>query len=280
MCHQSTLVNLLNLARKVGAELRSLLKEALESSNAACPAGIGADGTPTEALDKMAEDVVMKRLGEKEAFFVLSEEAGSVALAKEPEYIAVLDPIDGSYNALHNLPFYALSIAFSPYRQGASLNDVRVAYVINLYSGDEFTAELRRGAWYNGRRIRSGEAKRLSKATVCVYSTSQSVEILMPLLKRIKRMRALGSAALELCHVAKGDFDGFVDVRKYLRNIDIAAAKLVVEEAGGAVTNILGAPLEASLLRIERLSIVAAHNIKMHERMVELLKSGVNLSYK
>jgi len=271
--HQSKLVNLLNLARKVGAELRNVVREALESSEASREVGIGADGTPTEAIDKIAENVVMKRLSEKEAFFVLSEEAGSVALTEEPEYIAVVDPIDGSYNALHNLPFYALSLAFAPYREGASLADVTVAYVLNLYSGDEFTAERGKGAWYNGRRIKSVEAKKLSKATVCIYSTPQSVGTLMPLLKRIKRVRTLGSAALELCHVARGDFDAFVDVRTYLRNIDVAAAKLVVEEAGGAVTNMRGAPLEASLLRIERLNIVAAHSMEMHGEIVKILRA-------
>jgi myo-inositol-1(or 4)-monophosphatase len=85
-------------------------------------------------------------------------------------------------------------------------------------------------------------------------------------------VRTLGSAALELCHVARGDFDAFVDVRTYLRNIDVAAAKLVVEEAGGAVTNMRGTPLEASLLRIERLNIVAAHSMEMHGEIVKILR--------
>ncbi len=265
-------MNLLNLARKVGAELRSVVREALESGEASCEVGIGADGTPTEAIDKIAENVVMERLSEKGAFFVLSEEAGSVALAEEPEYIAVIDPVDGSYNALHNLPFYALSIAFAPYREDASLADVSTAYVLNLYSGDEFTAERGRGAWYNGRRIRGTGAGNLSEATVCIYSTPQSVGTLMPLLKRIKRVRTLGSAALELCHVARGDFDAFVDVRTYLRNIDVAAAKLVVEEADGAVTDMRGTSLKASLLRIERLNIVAAHSMEMHREILRVLR--------
>lgn len=267
-------VNLLSIAREVGAELRSAVREALESGNAAQKVGIGADGTPTEAIDKIAENVVLGRLRESGAFYVLSEEAGSVSLGDEPEYIAVVDPIDGSYNALHNLPFYALSIAFAPYRENATLGDVSVAYVLNLYSGDEFTAERGRGARYNGKKIRASGASSLGKATVCIYSTPESVATLIPLLRRIKRVRTLGSAALELCHVAKGDFDAFVDVRSYLRNIDIAAAKLVVEEAGGAVTGLEGVPLQNSLLRIERLNVVAARSRRLHTQLLEVLREG------
>lgn len=265
------LVNLIKLARRIGTELRGAVGEALARGGADREVGIGADGTPTEAIDRLAEELVLRRLREAGGFFVLSEEAGSVALSEEPEYIAVVDPIDGSYNALHALPFYALSIAFAPYSEEASLADVSTAYVLNLYSGDEFTAERGRGAWYNGRRIRSTGAGNLSKATVCIYSTPRSVGVLMPLLRRIKRVRTLGSAALELCHVARGDFDAFVDVRTYLRNIDVAAAKLVVEEAGGAVTDMQGASLEASLLRIERLNIVAAHSMEVHREILGVL---------
>ena len=264
-------MRLLNLARRIGAEVRIAASETLESGDASRCVGMGADGTPTEAIDRMAESIVMRRLDESGAFFVLSEEAGGVALAREPEYIAVVDPIDGSFNALHGLPFYALSIAFSPFRKDASLADVGIAYVLNLHTGDEFAAERGRGAWYNGRRIRSVGSRKLSRATVCIYSTPQSVGMLMPLLRRIKRVRTLGSAALELCHVARGDFDAFVDVRSYLRNVDIAAAKLVLEEAGGAVTDVLGAPLEASILEIERLNLVAAHSREMQEEIVKIL---------
>ncbi|WP_456475459.1 bifunctional fructose-bisphosphatase/inositol-phosphate phosphatase [Candidatus Pyrohabitans sp.] len=264
-------MRLLNLARRIGAEVRIAAGEALESGDASRCVGMGADGTPTEVIDKTAESIVMRHLGESGAFFVLSEEAGGVALSQEPEYIAVVDPIDGSFNALHGLPFYALSIAFSPYSEDASLADVSIAYVLNLHTGDEFAAERGGGAWYNGRRIRSVDSRKLSRATVCVYSTPQSIVMLMPLLKCIKRVRTLGSAALELCHVARGDFDAFVDVRSYLRNVDIAAAKLVVEEAGGAVTDMRGAPLEASLLEIERLNLVAVHSREMQKEIIRIL---------
>jgi len=234
--------------------------------------GMGADGTPTEAIDRLAEEIVLTRLREAGDFFVLSEETGSVALAEEPAYVAVVDPIDGSYNALHSLPFYALSIAFAPYSEGASLADVCAAYVLNLYSGDEFTAERGRGARCNGRRITTAGAPELGRATACVYTTPQSIDLLLPLLRRIKRVRTLGSAALELCHVARGDMDLFVDVRTYLRNIDVAAAKLVLREAGGVVTSLEGERLNASLLRIERLNLVASRTEELHCQVLHALR--------
>jgi len=270
-------VNLLNIAREIGAELREVVEEALESGDAAREVGIGADGTPTEAIDRLAEALVLRRLREAGSFFVLSEEAGSVALAEEPEYIAVVDPIDGSYNALHRLPFYAFSVAFAPYSEEASLTDVVSGYVLNLYSGDEFAAERGRGARFNSTTLRVSKTKALEGATLCVYSTPGSIHRLLPLLRRIKRVRTLGSAALELCHVARGDFHAFVDVRTYLRNIDIAAAKLVLEEAGGVVTDVRGIPLDVSLLRIERLNIVAAHTGVIHGKIVKILRGDVNL---
>lgn len=82
--------------------------------------------------------------------------------------------------------------------------------------------------------------------------------------KTVRRIRLLGSVAIELCYVADGTYDAFLDIRGNLRVVDIAAAKLIVEEAGGIITNEHGKSLNNKLNVIERTSIVAAGNLNVH----------------
>ncbi len=228
-------MNLLRAARRAGRRLRERMPELVKSPE----------------MDLLAEELVLEVLAEAGEFFVLTEERGRVELSEEPEHIAVVDPVDGSYNAVHGIPFYALSIGFADYSEGATLRDVHTAYVVNLHTGDEFEAVAGRGARMNRRRIRCRE-RGLERSCIVTYFTPQSFGRVEGLLRRVKRVRTFGSAALELCHLAKGDFQAFVDVRGYLRNVDVAASLRVVREAGGAV-----ADTETGLLEIERLDVVA-----------------------
>ena len=109
---------------------------------------IGADGTPTARIDKVAENAVLLFL-EREGISlnVLSEEIGFVD--RGGEETLVLDPIDGSNNAVADIPYYTVSLAVGK----NSLSGIRLAYLRNLATGDNYTAEKGKGAFKNGRRI-------------------------------------------------------------------------------------------------------------------------------
>lgn len=108
---------------------------------------IGADNTPTERIDRVAEDLVLSVFREKKICrSLLSEEAGMIDIGGEAG-IAYLDPVDGTFNAVSGIPFYALSIALSDGDQ------VIAGYVKNLANGETFTAIRGEGAYLNGSPI-------------------------------------------------------------------------------------------------------------------------------
>lgn len=254
---------MIEMLREVAAEVQKVARPLAGTTAAGEFIKMGADGTPTVRVDAVAEKAAFDVLNRnKVSMVVLSEEAGRVSIGDSPEYICVLDPIDGTYNAVRGIPFYALSIAVADYRENASVKDLEFGLVLNLATGDVFEAQKGKGATFNGENISTSMDKRLNKSTFCVYMRND-IERLNGFLKRVKRIRNMGSIALELCHVAKGDYHGLVDLRGALRVTDIAAGKLILEEAGGVISD--GAQ-DASILNLEGLSIVACGNEDLHRK--------------
>jgi myo-inositol-1(or 4)-monophosphatase len=195
---------------------------------------------------------------------VLSEESGLVTFGENPEYICVLDPLDGTHNAIHGIPFYSVSIAIARYSENASLEDIGYGLVMNLKTGDVFEAGKGKGARFNGETI-SAEDKRLDESTFCIYMRNDT-GVLNRLLHGVKRIRNMGSVALELCHVAKGDYHGLVDLRNLLKVTDVAAGKLILEEAGGICTP------DAGILGLEGIPVVACSSEKLYKDVAKLLR--------
>ncbi|MCD6467816.1 MAG: sugar kinase, partial [Thermoplasmata archaeon] len=109
--------------------------------------GIGADGTATEYIDKIAEDIAIKYVRKsKVAVNILSEEAGFLDFGGE--YTLIIDPIDGTRNAVRGIPFYATSIAVGK----DTLNSVEYGIVMNIPTGDTYIAEKGEGVYLNNRR--------------------------------------------------------------------------------------------------------------------------------
>lgn len=225
---------------------------------------IGADGTPTEKIDEVAENAALRVL-EKDARSMrfVSEELGEKILGDEPEFTFVLDPIDGTFNAVNNIPFFCVPIAIG----GSDLSDINYGYVKNLVNGDIYIAERGKGAFLNGKRIHVSDHSNLSELSVISYS--QRPHALPINNHNVRRVRVYGCAALELCYIASGIFDAFIDMRNMLRITDIAAAKLIVEEAGGLVTDWSGNPLKTSLDVRQRLNMIAS-NGRAHDKLLEL----------
>lgn len=187
----------------------------------------GADGTSTKLIDKVAEDVILAMTAGK-ALNVLSEEAGLVD--RGGELTLVIDPVDGTNNAVWGLPLYAVSLALGR----TSVGDVEAGLVMNLVTGDTFSAVKGKGARFNGEPIRTRPfVERTS--VFSGYVGKKAPDRYLDLLRVPAKARYLGSSALEMCYVAKGSFDLFVQSRQNTRVIDIAASCLILREAGGEV---------------------------------------------
>ncbi len=168
---------------------------------------------------------------------VLSEEAGAVGDGDGPTW--VVDPLDGTTNFVHGFPHCAVSVAV------VEDGRAQVGVVLDPFRDDVFRAARGHGAWWNGRRVRVSERDRLDLALLTTGFPFRSMHCLEPylailrdLLPRCQGVRRPGSAALDLAHVACGIFDGFFEYA--LSPWDVAAGIVLVEEAGGVVTDLAG----------------------------------------
>jgi myo-inositol-1(or 4)-monophosphatase len=226
---------------------------------------MGADLTPTKRIDKVAEDCVISYLREKPlCSLLISEEAGHVSF-EGGEGTIFLDPVDGTFNAVAGIPFFALSIAY------AEDGIVRKAYVRNLSSGETFTAEKGHYARCDGRSIHVSDVKNLDESAMSVYSRKFDPGRVLLLGQKIRRWRLFGASALELCYVANGRIDGFIDIRGTLRVTDAAAGMLVCSEAGGRVSDLDGKAIQfPNEVTVGRCLI--ATNGTLHHKVIEYLR--------
>ena len=217
--------------------------------------GMGADGTPTQAIDQVAEDAVLRYLREHDADLnVLSEEAGFVDLGGSRTL--VLDPIDGTYNAVRGIPLYSTSLAVGDDR----LSTVTSGLVRDLPRGDTYYAEKGRGAFLNGAPITT-RPFRETESLFSVYLGRMAELASYEVARLARRVRNLGAASLDLCGVASGGFDAYYMNSRAparLRIVDVAAGVLLVREAGGVVVTPEGEELDMAIDLKARTNLVAA----------------------
>jgi len=223
--------------------------------------GLGADGTVTKYVDKIAEEAALNFLNKsKIKVNILSEEIGFIDNGSD--YTFVLDPIDGTRNAYRGIPFYSVSIAIGKSR----ISDVEYGIVKNIPTGDVYTAEKNHGAFLNGNRVGTPEVP--DKEPLSSLALGKNYDKVTLSLARKDKVRSLGSASLEMCMVAIGALDYYVIGKEYIRVVDIAASTLLLREAGGIVTNILGEDLDMSFDLNERSSVVAACSEEIVKKII------------
>jgi myo-inositol-1(or 4)-monophosphatase len=195
---------------------------------------------------------------------VLGEEFGGAALVPAGP-CWVFDPIDGTTNFAHGLPIFCSSIALE------IAGVAEVAAVYDPTRRELFTAERRGGAFLNGRPLSVSSASDLVEALLVTgfpYDVHGRVDEIVGLfgafVGRARAVRRLGSAALDLCYVAASRLDGFWE--NDLKPWDIAGGSLIVEEAGGRVTDVFGGPFTS------RSGSVLATNALLHESMLEVVR--------
>ena len=232
--------------------------------------GVGASGDKTLVVDRDAESAAMEILLQAGDVRIVSEERGEVG-SRRSRWTVLLDPIDGSANFERAIPFYCTSLAVT---EGGRLSKTKHALVRNLVSGDVYYAEVGAGAEKNGKKITSSAVTELQNSVAAIdfsRAPRDVVERLAPLVVSVKRQLHFGANALELCLLAEGKVDLFVDLRGRMRVTDLAGGRVIAEEAGATLTTGRGRELDAALNLEERLDVLAAANARLHARLLARL---------
>lgn len=253
----------------LGAIGRRLLKEIpLLKESSKTFVGIGASGDKTYRIDKVAEDLIVSGLDESgEPLTIISEELGIRDLKGGGRKV-LIDPVDGSRNAVSGIPFYCTSIAVA---NGNTVGDIELAYVLNLVSGDEFWAGKDKGAFLNGERITTQNDDILYLVAYEAQSPSKDIARMTPLLSASRKTRCFGSTALDLSYLAYGAISIFANPSPS-RSFDFAGGWLIVKEAGGVFTDIKGNGIETIELGLKKsTSLLVSGNIRLHEKALKFL---------
>ena len=256
---QPTLSDLERLAREAGAILRAGYSLEHQVSYK------GVIDLVTE-VDHQSEAFL---LGEIKAHFpghhIVAEESG--VIQGNDEHSWFVDPLDGTVNYAHNIPIFCVSVGY------ASQGTLMLGAVYDPMRDEMFMAERGKGAYLNDRLLRVSSVTELQKSLLVTgfpydaWNTRQdNFANFVHFAKLTQGVRRLGSAALDLCYVAAGRFDGFWEMS--LKPWDVAAGGLICEEAGAQVTNVSGASDYLSSPQ----SVVAA-TPGIHDRMLQELKA-------
>ncbi len=217
-------------------------------------------------VDKRSEKLIVELLRSRfPKHSILGEEGTNVM--QSSEYKWVIDPLDGTTNYAHDYPIFCVSIALE--RNG----EIIVAAVYQPIFEELFVAEQGGGAYLNGRRIQVSRVDQLRQALVStgfpydvLENPGQAMRDFSCFIDASQAVRRDGSAALDLCYVAMGRFDGFWELR--LKPWDTAAGILMVLEAGGRVTNIEGSPYSIYM------DAVVASNGLLHDSMRHVMEQA------
>jgi myo-inositol-1(or 4)-monophosphatase len=260
-----TLHPMLNIAVKAARAAGSIINRAALDVERLTISTKGVNDFVTE-VDQAAEKVIIETLlTAYPGHAILAEESGRQHGAKHSDYLWIIDPLDGTTNFIHGFPVYAVSIAL------AFRGKVEQAVVYDPTRNDLFFASKGRGAFLNDRRLRVSKRTRLAESLIGTGfpfrkgdNFHRYVEMFEQVMQHCAGVRRPGAAALDLCYVAAGWYDGFFETG--LNPWDVAAGSLLITEAGGLIGNFTG---EADFL-YQREAV--AGTPKVYGQLVQLLK--------
>jgi myo-inositol-1(or 4)-monophosphatase len=242
--------------------------------------GRGAGGDISRRIDLDAEKAVINTL-QRHNFnpTIIGEECGII---QGKDGFLIMDAMDGTMNASRGLPFYCCSLAYSIDFRLSSVVD---AAVIDLSIGDIYYASKEKGAFWNGDRI-CADRSRIRNDGICEQNFQQDMVIgmnisgisedtfnrLSKLISRSIHTRHFGANALELCYFARGLMDAYIDFRGKIRATDMAAAYLIVKEAGAKIYSDNGLELESELGADRTMSFMAVIDDQMYKMLADDLK--------
>ena len=215
-------------------------------------------------VDKKAERIIIQTIQKNfPDHAILSEE--SPPFGNSP-CKWIIDPLDGTTNFSHRFPAACVSIGFE------EAGIVKVGGVWNPFHNEWFWAEQGKGASLNGKKIRVSKTKKLNKSLLVtgfpydrIKRASYYLKFMESFIKKTQGLRRLGSAALDLCYVACGRFDGYWEFK--LQSWDQAAGALIAKEAGATLSDFLGNPMNIYGRQ------TLATNGKIHGEMLRIIKT-------
>jgi myo-inositol-1(or 4)-monophosphatase len=257
---------MIQLAVDVALEAGAFLKESV-GKVLQIERKFGQETNLVTEIDKKAEEIIIGAIRKKYPDHdFLAEESGSHN--KTSEYRWIIDPLDGTVNFTHGVPLYCVSIALEVRGEVVA----GVVYEPNL--GELFTVEKGKGAFLNNKPIRVSTVDNLIESMVVTgfpytiqSNPDNAIQHFVNVLMHAQGVRRLGSAAIDLCYVACGRFDAFWEVS--LNSWDMAAAVLLIQEAGGRFTDLQGAPST-----IYNKQVLVSNGL-IHDKMVEILAMGM-----
>ena len=254
---------LLNIAVRAARSAGTIINRRVNTSKKVSYKGIVDLVTDVDNLcEERIVSIITRRFPEHS---ILAEELGGIA--KESDYKWIIDPIDGTTNFYHSYPFFSVSVAVE-YK-----GEIVAGVVYDPVKKELFHSVKGRGAFLNEKRLHVSEVKAIEQSLLSTgfpydlrSSSENNIDNWIKFIRRAQAVRRDGSAALDLCYVAAGRFDGFWEIK--LKPWDVAAGSLMIREAGGAVTDFHGNPYS-----IYTDNIVAS-NTHIHKLLLEVLAKG------
>jgi myo-inositol-1(or 4)-monophosphatase len=230
---------MLNIAVKAARAAGSIINRAALDVERLTISTKGVNDFVTE-VDQAAEQAIIETLlTAYPGHAILAEESGRKHGAKHSDYLWIIDPLDGTTNFIHGFPVYAVSIAL------AFRGKIEQAVVYDPARNDLFFASKGRGAFLNDRRLRVSKRIRLAESLIGTGfpfrkgdNFHRYIEMFEQVMQHCAGVRRPGAAALDLCYVAAGWYDGFFETG--LQPWDVAAGSLMITEAGGLIGNFTG----------------------------------------
>jgi myo-inositol-1(or 4)-monophosphatase len=257
----------IQVLREIGGKLFAAIGSKRLRPFSTKPVRKGAGGDKSFPIDIEAEDIIISSLRlTGEPLSIVSEEAGTFDINGGGRLV-IIDPIDGSKNAISGVPFYCASIAIA---DDDKVGSISAGYIINLLTGDEFRTEKGKGSFFNGEPI-SCQQDDIFYFVAYEAPSGGDIRRILPLLTAARKGRCFGSLALDLAYVAYGAISVFAGPAR-ARIFDFAAGYLLVKEAGGVITDIEGNHIgDVRISMHDRISLLAAGNRKLHENALGLL---------
>ena len=261
-CRTKDLQNLLRVAVEAAVTAGAVLQERYEQPHQIRHKGV--IDLVTEA-DLASEELILAVLRDQApGIKILSEELFAAYDTVPEEPVWIIDPLDGTTNFAHNFPWFAVSLAL--YEKGGS----QVGVIYNPIQKELFCATRAGGAWLNDRRLKVSDISSLQNALVATgfpYDIRERSDTILAMLKTVlthaQGVRRPGAATLDLAYLACGRLDAFWEVG--LKPWDTAAGYLLVEEAGGMLSDFKGSPFSPFI------SELLASNTLLHKELTALL---------
>jgi len=267
----------IDFLKRLAVNVFDVVNPLLGTKAAAKKSKRGAGGDMTMEIDLIAENIIVDSLIKSNTnLLLISEELGERFIGEEEkalknQYTLIVDPIDGSNNAVRGIPYCSVSIG---YAVGKTVKDIRKAVILDLNTKDFYWAEKGKGAYLNDTRI---HVSNLDITQKCFFEINLPMKNLMknlqklsPLIRKFFRVRIMGSSALTLCQIASGSMEAFINLRNSNRLVDVAAGLLILKEAGGKIFSLDGTEIIQELSISSKFPFLAC-NAKLESFLKEEL---------